>query len=248
LLGTLVYTTKNGNSGDEMEMMPESMGYDRAIVVFSPDGRLFQVEYAREAVKRGATAVGVIFKNGVIFGVKKRESALVKPGEKIFKLDNHIAAATSGLVADARVLVDSGRVKAQQNRMIYDESISVSTMARYIADRQQVFTQYAGVRPYGVSFLIAGVNDEAKLFETDPSGLLLECKAKAIGRSAEKINEMFEKKYKQDMNEKEAVQLVCDALKKEGKMTLDELVIHIITKDSYREPATEDFKKLGIKI
>ncbi|MFH1432437.1 MAG: archaeal proteasome endopeptidase complex subunit alpha [archaeon] len=231
-----------------MEMMPESMGYDRAIVVFSPDGRLFQVEYAREAVKRGATAVGVTFKDGVIFGVKKRESALVKPGEKIFKLDSHIAAATSGLVADARVLVDTARVRAQQNRMIYDEPISVATMARYIADRQQVFTQYAGVRPYGVSFLIAGVNDEGKLFETDPSGLLLECKAKAIGKSADKINELFEKKYTQDMSEKDAVQLIVDAFKKEGKITLDDLVIHIITKDNYKEPVAEYFTRLGIKI
>ncbi len=230
-----------------MEMMPESMGYDRAIVVFSPDGRLFQVEYAREAVRRGATALGVTFRDGVIFGVKKRESALVKPGEKIFKLDGHIAAATSGLVADARVLVDSARVKAQQNKMIYDESISVPTMARYIADRQQVFTQYAGVRPYGVSFLIGGVNDEGKLFETDPSGLLLECKAKAIGKSAEKINELFEKKYKKDMSEKETVQFIYDAFKKEGKITLEELVIHVITKKSYTEYNTEKLKNLGIK-
>lgn len=230
-----------------MEMMPESMGYDRAIVVFSPDGRLFQVEYAREAVKRGATAVGVTFKEGIVFGVKKRESALVKPGEKIFKLDDHIAAATSGLVADARVLVDSARVRSQQNRMLYDEPISIPTMARYIADRQQVFTQYAGVRPYGVSFLIGGVNDDGKLFETDPSGLLLECKAKAIGRSADKINELFEKKYKADMTEKEAIQLVVDAFKKEGKVTLDDLVIHTITKKKYNEADPESLKKAGIK-
>jgi len=230
-----------------MEMMPESMGYDRAIVVFSPDGRLFQVEYAREAVKRGATAVGVTFKDGVVFGVRKRESVLVKPGEKIFKLDDHIAAATSGLVADARILVDSARLRGQQNRMIYDEPISVMTMARYIADRQQMFTQYAGVRPYGVSFLIGGVNDEGKLFETDPSGLMLECKAKAIGKSADKINEMFEKRFKQDMTEKEAVQLVFDAFKKEAKIDLQEIVVHVISKSKYTEADTDYLKKLGIK-
>lgn len=230
-----------------MEMMPESMGYDRAIVVFSPDGRLFQVEYAREAVKRGATAVGVTFKDGVVFGVKKKESTLVSPAEKIFMLDKHIAAATSGLIADARVLVDSARVKAQQNMLVYDEPVSVSSLARFIADRQQVYTQYAGVRPYGVSFLIGGVNDESKLFETDPSGIMLECKARAIGTNAEKINEALEKKYKPGMDEKASIQLVAEVLKKEDK-TPDKIYVVVVTAKKYKEYDTEDLKKLGISL
>lgn len=230
-----------------VEMVPDSMGYDRTIVVFSPDGRLFQVEYAREAVKRGATAVGVTFKDGVLFAVKRRESKLVKPGEKIFKIDQHIAAATSGLVADARVLIDTARVKAQQNKIIFDEPISVTSMARFIADKQQVYTQYAGVRPYGVSFLIGGVNGEVGLYETDPSGLMLETKARAIGRNADRINEFLEKKFKSDMSRKDAIQLAADGLRKDGKLTVDELVITVITGNSYEELSLDDIRKMNIK-
>lgn len=231
-----------------MEMMPESMGYDRAIVVFSPDGRLFQVEYAREAVKRGATAVGVTFKEGVVFGVKKKEGPLVSPAEKIFMLDKHIAAATSGLIADARVLVDAARIKAQQNVLVYDEPVSVTTLARFIADKQQIYTQYAGVRPYGVSFLIGGVNDESKLFETDPSGIMLECKARAIGNSSDKINEALEKKYKPGMDEKAAIMLVTDVLKKDEKAPADKIFIVVVTSKKYKEYDTEELKKMGITL
>ncbi len=231
-----------------MEMMPESMGYDRAIVVFSPDGRLFQVEYAREAVKRGATAVGVTYADGVLFAVQKRESKLVSPGDKIFQIDKHMASAASGLVADARILVDSARVKAQQNKMIYDEPISVPSLARFFADRQQLYTQYAGVRPYGVSFLVGGMNNEPSLFETDPSGILLNCKARAIGKSADKINDFFEKEYKESMTEKQAAQLAVDGLKKDEKVNSKTLVFAVIDKKGYRVLSQDELKKLALKI
>ncbi|HDN83309.1 MAG TPA: proteasome subunit alpha, partial [Candidatus Altiarchaeales archaeon] len=111
-----------------------SAAYDRAITVFSPDGRLFQVEYAREAVKRGTTACGVTYKNGVLLAVDKNiTSKLIVPEsiEKIFKIDEHIAIATSGLVADARRLVDEARLKAQRNRVAYNEPISVYSLTQY---------------------------------------------------------------------------------------------------------------------
>ena len=231
-----------------MEMMPESMGYDRAIVVFSPDGRLFQVEYAREAVKRGATAVGVTYKDGVLFAVQRRESKLVRPGEKIFQIDKHMAAAASGLVADARILVDSARVKAQQNKLIYDEPISTTSLARFMADRQQLYTQYAGVRPYGVSFLVGGVNHKASLYETDPSGILLKCKARAIGKSAEKLNDFFEKEYKEGMSEKEAIQLALNGLKKDEKLNIKMVTIAAIDKQGYRELSQDDLKKMKLNV
>ncbi len=232
-----------------VDMTPEMMGYDRTIVVFSPDGRLFQVEYAREAVKRAPPALGVVFKDGIVFVARKRESALVKPGEKIYKLDDHIATASSGLVADARVLVDVARIRAQQNKLIYDEPVSVSSMAKFIADKQQLYTQYAGVRPYGVSFLIGGVNDEPRLFETDPSGIMLETKAHAIGKAADKINEFFEKSFKAQMNLKDALQLAIDGLKKEGKVEADDITVVTITKETdFKEVSFEELKKLGVKL
>jgi len=231
-----------------MEMMPESMGYDRAIVVFSPDGRLFQVEYAREAVKRGATAVGVTYKDGLLFAVQRRESKLVRPGDKIFQIDKHMAAAASGLVADARILIDSARVKAQQNKLIYDEPISTTSLARFMADRQQLYTQYAGVSPYGVSFLVGGVNHKASLYETDPSGILLNCKARAIGKSAEKLNDFFEKEYKEGMSEKEAIQLALNGLKKDEKLNIKMVTIAAIDKQGYRELSQDDLKKMKLNI
>ena len=229
-----------------MDMMPESMGYDRAIVVFSPDGRLFQVEYAREAVKRGATAVGVTFKDGVVFAVQKRESKLVTPGDKIFQIDKHMAVAASGLVADARILVDSARVKAQHNKMIYDEPVSTTTLARFLADKQQLYTQYAGVRPYGVSFLVGGVNHEANLYETDPSGVILNCKARAIGKSADKINEFFEKEFKDNFDVNKAAQLAINGLKKDEKIHAKNIVISVIDKNGYKSLTHEEIKKLNL--
>lgn len=166
-----------------MQMAPQ-MGYDRAITVFSPDGRLFQVEYAREAVKRGTTAAGIKAKDGVVLIVDKRiTSRLIEAEsiEKIFQIDEHIGVATSGLVADARALVDRARVEAQINMATYDEPIGVEVLSKKICDHKQTYTQYGGVRPYGTALLIAGVDDKhPRLFESDPSGALLEYKATAI--------------------------------------------------------------------
>ena len=126
-----------------MQPLP-SMGYDRTITVFSPDGRLFQVEYAREAVKRGTTSLGIKYKDGVLLCVDKRvTSKLVESRsiEKIFQLDDHIAAVTSGLVADARVLVDRARVEAQYHRVLYNESIGVDMLVKKICDFKQLYTR-----------------------------------------------------------------------------------------------------------
>jgi len=160
-------------------------GYDMAITQFSPEGRLFQVEYAIEAVRRGTTAIVCRNNNSVVFTVEKKSSELqeVIGSEKIFKVDDHIGVAIAGLTADARVLVDRARVQAQVNILNYDEKISVKDSTLNICEYLQLFTQNAGVRPFGVSFLIAGVdsNGEASLYLTDPSGAMWGYKAFAIG-------------------------------------------------------------------
>ncbi|MBW6461974.1 MAG: archaeal proteasome endopeptidase complex subunit alpha [DPANN group archaeon] len=231
-----------------MDMMPEHMGYDRTIVVFSPDGRLFQVEYAREAVNKGATAFGLIFKDGIILCAQKKISKLVKFADKIFQIDDHIGLVATGIVADARVMVDASRVKAQQHRMVYDTSISTASVAKYLADRQQLYTQHAGVRPYGVSMLIGGINDESALYETDPSGILMECLAKAVGQKADKINKFFEEKYEENMDEKQAVQFAIEALKKQGKIELEGINLVVIKKGKYIKYDKDLLKKQGIKL
>ncbi|MFZ2070729.1 MAG: archaeal proteasome endopeptidase complex subunit alpha [Halobacteriota archaeon] len=208
-----------------MQMMPQ-MGYDRAITVFSPDGRLFQVEYAREAVKRGTTAVGIKARDGVVLLVDKRlTSRLLEGGsvEKIFQIDDHIGAATSGLVADARVLIDRGRVEAQINRIIYDEMIDVQTLAKKICDFKQAYTQIGGLRPFGTALLIGGVyNGNNYLLETDPSGALLEYKATAIGSGRSIATEMFEELYDDNITLEDAILLGLNALYRvtEGKINV----------------------------
>jgi proteasome alpha subunit len=199
-------------------MQPGQMAYDRAITVFSPDGRLFQVEYAREAVKRGTTTVGLKFKDGVVLIVDKRiASRLMEPKsiEKIFKIDHHIGCATSGLVADARILVDQARVIAQVNKITYDEEMSVEELVKRICDYKQNYTQYGGVRPFGTALLVAGVDSQGEhLFETDPSGALVSYKAGSIGAGRNVVMEVFEELYAEGMDMVDAVELGLKALKK----------------------------------
>jgi len=177
---------------------------------------LFQVEYAREAVKRGTTAVGVKAIDGVVLMVDKRvTSKLLEPEsiEKIFQIDDHIGAATSGLVADARVLIDRARTEAQINRVTYDEPIGLEDISKKICDFKYSYTQSGGVRPFGTALLIAGVDDnKAHLFETDPSGALLEYKATAIGSRRNETMELFDKKYRVDINLEDAILLGLEAL------------------------------------
>ena len=216
--------------------MKPQMAYDRAITVFSPDGRLFQVEYAREAVKRGTTTVGVKFKDGVVLVVDKRiTSRLIEPDsiEKIFKIDDHIGCATSGLVADARALVERARIEAQINRLTYEEPIQVKTLARKICDFKQTYTQYGGVRPFGTALLIGGIDASGPhLFATDPSGAMMEYKATAEGEGREAAIDYFEKNYKENMKKEEAVELGLKALfySTEGKLEKNAVEIGVVEK------------------
>jgi proteasome alpha subunit len=193
------------------------MAYDRGITVFSPDGRLFQVEYAREAVKKGTTTIGLKFKSGVILIVDKRvPSRLVEPRsiEKIYSIDTHVGCATSGLVADARILVDQARKDAQVHKITYGENIGVEGLVKKICDFKQNYTQYGGVRPFGTALLMAGVDDlGAHLFETDPSGALVAYRAGCIGAGRPVVMEIFEKEFKDSMTYNDAVLLGIKALK-----------------------------------
>ncbi len=207
------------------------MAYDRAITVFSPDGRLFQVEYAREAVRRGTTTVGIKFKDGVALVVDKRiASRLMEPTsmEKIYLIDEHIGCATSGLVADARVLVDNARVISQVNKITYGDRIGVEALVKRICDYKQQYTQYGGVRPFGTSLLVAGVDDRgAHLFETDPSGGLASYKASSIGAGRNVVMDFFEENYREELDVGDAVVLALKGLKKATEEELNPKAIEI---------------------
>ena len=192
-------------------------GYDMAITQFSPEGRLFQVEYAIEAVRRGTTAIVCRNKQSVVFAVEKKSSELqeVLGSEKIFKIDNHIGVAIAGLTADARVLVDRARVQAQVNLLNYDETISVKDSTLNICEYLQLFTQNAGVRPFGVSLLIAGIDSDGKasLYLTDPSGAMWGYKAFAIGSGASEARAYLEEHYNEDINDEDLKLLPLRTLK-----------------------------------
>ncbi|MBI2579101.1 MAG: archaeal proteasome endopeptidase complex subunit alpha [Candidatus Aenigmarchaeota archaeon] len=213
------------------------MGYDRAIVVFSPEGRMYQVEYARKAVEKATTIVGVTFVNGVVLVATKSLQKLLVPEsvEKISKIDEHIGAGSAGILADARVLVDYARVRCQVNRISFGESIEINALVKDISDRKQRFTQLGGIRPYGVSLLLAGVDGGPHLYETDPSGTIREWRAHAIGRGAKEAKKVLIEEYKDEISREEALALALKALKTgEKKLAAKAVEIGVVEDGKFR--------------
>ncbi|XP_070964215.1 proteasome subunit alpha type-7-like isoform X1 [Oncorhynchus clarkii lewisi] len=194
------------------------MSYDRAITVFSPDGHLFQVDYAQEAVKKGSTAVGVRGKNVVVLGVEKKTVAKLQEDRtvrKICSLDDNIFMAFAGLTADARIIVNRARVECQSHRLTVEDPATVEYITRYISSIKQRYTQSNGRRPFGISSLIVGFDFDGTphLYQTDPSGTYHAWKANAIGRSAKTVREFLEKNYKEDMeSDTDTIRLAIRAL------------------------------------
>ncbi len=196
-------------------MLPAQQGYDRAITVFSPDGRLYQVEYAIETVRRGTIAVGIKSKDGIVIAVeeKPRKLQISDVAQKIFQVDDHVGLAAAGYIPDARSQVDNARFFSQSNKLIYDEPVEVETIAKHLADQSQQFTQYAGVRPFGVSLIIGGVvNNNPELYLTDPSGTYISYEAIAIGSDSDKVTEFLEKTYTKDLSLDDAGMLAVAAI------------------------------------
>ena len=195
--------------------MMASRGYDMTPTMYSPDGRIYQVEYAIETVKRGAIAIGLQAKDGVVLAVeeKSRELQVEDITQKIFEVDDHIGIAAAGYIPDARVLVDNARFFSQSNKLTYDESVEVETVARHLADQSHQFTQYSGVRPFGVALIVAGVDRRgSRIFVTDPSGTYVPYTAVAIGGNSDEITDYLEKNYKNGMSMDDAMSLAITAI------------------------------------
>lgn len=200
-----------------VDTLPSRMGYDRAITVFSPDGRILQVEYARKTVNQGTPAIGIAFKDGVVLiAVKKLIDKLMVSDsiEKVSKIDDHIGATMAGLIGDGRVLVERAQRIAQRHRIVYGEPINVLNLVKEICNYKQAYTQYGGTRPFGISLLIAGIDGKPRLFVTEPSGIYFEYKATAIGDKSEELIKLLEEEYKPNLTEGEAVKLGVGVLKK----------------------------------
>jgi len=200
------------------KQMMKEMGYDRSITMFSPDGRLLQVEYAKKTVKQGSTALAIACKDGVVFVVDKRiMSKLLVPEaiEKMFRIDDHIGVAASGIISDARVLVDRSQLRAQQHAVTYDSKIDIISIVKEMCDLKQICTQSAGLRPFGVSLLVGGVEEDGivKLFLTEPYGLYFQYKAAAIGEGEVEVEDFLQKKYKDSITVEEGLKLGLQAMK-----------------------------------
>jgi proteasome alpha subunit len=200
-----------------MQGQSQQQAYDRGITIFSPDGRLYQVEYAREAVKRGTASIGIRADDGVVLAVDKRiRSPLMERSsvEKLHKADDHIGIASAGHVADARQLIDFARRNAQVNQLRYGEPIGVETLTKEVTDHIQQYTQIGGARPFGVALIIGGIDadGEPRLFETDPSGTPYEWKALAVGADRGEVRDYLEANYDEGIDLNEAVGLALRAL------------------------------------
>ncbi|MBI2151739.1 archaeal proteasome endopeptidase complex subunit alpha [Candidatus Woesearchaeota archaeon] len=206
--------------------MVDKMGYDRSITMFSPDGRLLQVEYAKKTVKQGSTALAIACKDGVVFVADKRiTSKLMVPEsiEKMFRVDDHIGVTASGIISDARVLVDRAQLRAQQHSVTFDTGIDVISIVKEVCDLKQVCTQSAGLRPFGVSLLVGGVEDDGtvKLFLTEPYGLYFQYKAVAIGEGETEVEQFLLKKYKASLTVEEGLKMGLQAMKDYLKESFD---------------------------
>ena len=231
--------------------MSRGREYDGAITIFSPEGRIYQVEYALELVKRGSPIVGIKSEAGVVLAVLEPQlSKLAAPtnSKKIFRIDDHVGVAIAGLSPDARVLIRQARLYCQSNKMTYDEPADVEDLASGVGDLLQRYTQNAGVRPFGVSLLFGGVDDHrVSLLATDPSGSYRGYRATAVGRNSEKAVSVLQQEYRKEITLDEAIALSVQALKEasENDLSADGMNIAVVTKESkkFRTLSIEEIQK-----
>ncbi|MBI2630063.1 archaeal proteasome endopeptidase complex subunit alpha [Candidatus Pacearchaeota archaeon] len=194
-----------------MEMQDQIMGYDRAATMFSPDGHLLQVEYAEKTVRLGSASIGFVCKDGVVIIADKRmrdKLIISDSSSKIYEIDEHIIASAAGILSDARILIERAQVAGQQHKVVYDSGVDVESVIKEISDLKQQFTQYGGVRPFGVSIMIAGITGEkGRLYVSDVTGNYFEYSASAIGENDEKIKEMLREEYTEGLAIEDAIKL-----------------------------------------
>lgn len=200
-------------------MQNQIMGYDRTSAIFSPDGHLLQVEYAEKTVRLGAASLGMVCSDGAIIVADKKvydELMIPESATKIFEIDSHVAATAAGILPDARILIDRVQLSAQQHQVTYGSPIDTESVAKEIANLQQMFSSYGGVRPFAVNMLIAGVDldNKSSLFITDVVGNYSAYRATAIGENDDKIKEALRKEYKESLNTNDGIKIALEIFKR----------------------------------
>ncbi len=236
-----------------IDMQHQQMGYDRTATMFSPEGHLLQVEYAEKTVRLGSLSIGMVCSDGVfILADKRNEDTLIVPSsaQKIYEIDEHMIASVAGIISDARVLIDKAQLLAQQNRITYDSSIEPELIIKEISNLKQQFTQYGGARPFGVSVMVAGIQDKkGRLYTSDITGNYYEYYANAIGEDDSAIKDQLREKYKKDITLKKGIEVAVEIMKKVRgeKFKIDKLELAYLENEKSGIKRTEGRKILEIK-
>jgi len=236
-----------------IDMQHQQMGYDRTATMFSPEGHLLQVEYAEKTVRLGSSSIGMVCSDGVfIIADKRNEDLLIvsNSAQKVYEIDQHMIASVAGIISDARVLVDKAQVLAQQNRITYDSPVEPEIIIKEISNLKQQFTQYGGARPFGVSFMVAGIQDKkGRLYTSDITGNYYEYYANSIGEDDSGIKEILRDKYKKEITLKKGVDLTIEAMKKikGDRFKIDRIELAYIKNDEEGIKRVEGKKILELK-
>lgn len=236
-----------------IDMQHQQMGYDRTATMFSPEGHLLQVEYAEKTVRLGSLSIGMVCSDGVfILADKRNEDTLIVPSsaQKIYEIDEHMIASVAGIISDARVLIDKAQLLAQQNRITYDSSIEPELIIKEISNLKQQFTQYGGARPFGVSVMVAGIQDKkGRLYTSDITGNYYEYYANAIGEDDSAIKDQLREKYKKEITLKKGIEVAVEIMKKVRgeKFKIDKLELAYLENEKNGIKRTEGRKILEIK-
>jgi proteasome alpha subunit len=220
-----------------IDMQHQAMGYDRTATMFSPEGHLLQVEYAEKTVRLGSSSIGIVCSDGVFILADRRvEDILIvsNSAAKVHEIDSHVISSVAGITSDARVLIEKAQVLAQQHRITYDSPIEPELIVKEIANIKQQFSQYGGARPFGVSFMMAGVNGKsAELFTSDVTGNYFAYHANAIGENDDLIKNKLREKYKKDLTIKQGVKLALELFKEiqGNKFDIERFELGIITNE-----------------
>ena len=238
-----------------------SRRYDSRTTIFSSEGRLYQVEYAMEAIGNAGTAIGILSKDGVVLIGEKVTPKLLQTStstEKMYKIDDHVSCAVAGIMSDANILINTARVQAQRYTYAFQEPMPVEQLVQSLCDTKQGYTQFGGLRPFGVSFLFAGwdKNFGFQLYMSDPSGNFGGWKVAAIGANSQAAQSMFKQDYKDEITREEAVELALKVLSKtmdstsltSDKLELAEVFLLPSGNVKYQVCSPESLSKLFVKL